>query len=1020
MTDNGRYELKNNAGWGAIWRRFACWGMAGLVVVSVAMPISSAETARPSVAILQFSCSATDLAWAGKALPDLITTRLSGEAILQVLDRDFIQSVLTEQGLGANGFMAPGSLVVGKLRLADFLVFGEVATGAEEDILTLRIIRSATGTIEKTVTIKGKLPKAMDAMVESAAVAIAEITGGVKPAAVRNDFRLERVPESLESFYRGMEWCALRRPLRAAPHFLEAAKRDPQFVLARIRERQCYVRMGLPRLAEEAERALPGKTIELAGLPNSSNQTPAVILVRVSAGAGVDPAMVAEVRNAVEQAVTASGIRLAGRDAVVSRTDELDLTLGGKFEPKQVPAYRALVVATHALAVTLTPRADGEIMITGVLSDMFTGQARETGSEQVSVPRLVDAATSQTRRLCQATVATTAASVLTPEEAIGTSWKTPDDVFRDQQAVSEVDKAGLLLEMLMQRPWDREVFGRLVGDLPYGAQWWVEALSQTVLDRLQPESLEKAQMMVLLCSPGFRIQAGNKDMNRSRTGFRADDRTMKLFEEIAQRYPGTSVAADCQFRIGCWQRDRGEFEAAAISFGKAEAEYRQLMADTDSLCPVQFKSRFSTEERLRYEQSILKGYVLSCASMLYHQGLTWQESGKTEEASRAFAEAWMLADAYSISRAEVMRSAGVTKAGKTGKTVPASVYLEFDLRTAMAGAQAKFSDRFVAGAEAYVHSDFETAFDAWSEVATQAEHPVLVVMAGRNILLGMSFFSMERRQPVAEPFLCALPAALEQGRCLSLRDFEKAVSAAVYLLGEDPKQAAGMSQTLAKLEGVYAKHSPDDRRGPVTLARLYLDCRLYEDCIRLCDEVTRPGPAACPNPKYFWEVISLCAKAIRASKGVDAQLAYQKKWAGIKEPADAQLLGDIFFVEAVKGIADAFKAEGRIAEAAALYEKLTHAYENSPVPDNWKGIDPNWTLPVATMRFGCMMHWAECLEAMKDIDGAVFLYKRVARECDGRDIQRPDSQGPLDKVAGKRLEALRARQEQTRTSGESK
>jgi hypothetical protein len=63
-----------------------------------------------------------------------------------------------------------------------------------------------------------------------------------------------------------------------------------------------------------------------------------------------------------------------------------------------------------------------------------------------------------------------------------------------------------------------------------------------------------------------------------------------------------------------------------------------------------------------------------------------------------------------------------------------------------------------------------------------------------------------------------------------------------------------------------------------------------------------------------------------------------------------------------------------------------------------------------------MMHWAECLEVMKDIDGAVFLYKRVARECDGRDIQRPDSQGPLDKVAGKRLEVLRAQQEKARMS----
>lgn len=371
-------------------------------------------------------------------------------------------------------------------------------------------------------------------------------------------------------------------------------------------------------------------------------------------------------------------------------------------------------------------------------------------------------------------------------------------MFRDQNAVTEVDRAGVLLEMLLQRPWDPEVVVLLFADLPYCAQWWVEALSQTALARLQPDSLEQARMILILSNSKIRIRAGNRDLRMGRPGFRPDARTLKMFEEITTRYPGTSVSADCHFQLGCWERDRQDFESAAMSFGKAAAE-------------------FQMNDRAR-----------DLVNSLHNQAVSWQAAGKTGEASRADADAWKVAEANKISIAEVIQSS--------------------------------WTPGFMMDGHA-------------------SEHPVFL-------------------------------------------------------------------------------------------------------------------------------------------ESVEAQLAYQMKWVERKEPADANLPTDLVFIDFVKETADGLKGAGKFAEAAALYEKLSHAYERSPLPDNWKGIDLDRVGYVATLRYGSILHRAECLEAMQDIDGAVQLYKRVARECDGRDLQRPDSMGPLDKVAVKRLEILRARQEQAAPSGE--
>ena len=147
------------------------------------------------------------------------------------------------------GFATADSIVLGKLRIADLLVLGEIQSRPEGETLALTIVRSASGATEKVAAARGRLPEDLDAMVNAAVNGIAQKATGMGPSATGRDvFPLAVDPEAIESFYRGLASSAQGHPLRAAPHFAQAFGRDNRFVLAKLRERRCYEIAGLPRL----------------------------------------------------------------------------------------------------------------------------------------------------------------------------------------------------------------------------------------------------------------------------------------------------------------------------------------------------------------------------------------------------------------------------------------------------------------------------------------------------------------------------------------------------------------------------------------------------------------------------------------------------------------------------------------------------------------------------------------------------------------------------------------------------
>ncbi|HUM17561.1 MAG TPA: CsgG/HfaB family protein [Candidatus Nitrosotalea sp.] len=129
--------------------------LLALVVASSPAPVAAAEPAGYATAVLPFQASGAELKDVGAEVTSLVTTYLSTEAGLVMVQRAELDKVLAEKELGLSGTVSPETAArIGNLTGAKVLVTGRVFAVRNELVLVAQVIGTETGrTYGETVSI---------------------------------------------------------------------------------------------------------------------------------------------------------------------------------------------------------------------------------------------------------------------------------------------------------------------------------------------------------------------------------------------------------------------------------------------------------------------------------------------------------------------------------------------------------------------------------------------------------------------------------------------------------------------------------------------------------------------------------------------------------------------------------------------------------------------------------------------------------------------------------------------------
>ncbi|MBL4660246.1 MAG: CsgG/HfaB family protein [Alcanivoracaceae bacterium] len=151
-----------------------------MLIVSLLASVAFAKDDRPVVAVLEFK-NETSASWwysgVGRELSDMLSNELLGTGVFKVVERKKLNSVLSEQDLGASGRVSKSSAAkMGKITGAQYLVTGSVSHFEESGksggglsfkgfsvggkkktaslAIDIRVINATTGEIEYARTVE--------------------------------------------------------------------------------------------------------------------------------------------------------------------------------------------------------------------------------------------------------------------------------------------------------------------------------------------------------------------------------------------------------------------------------------------------------------------------------------------------------------------------------------------------------------------------------------------------------------------------------------------------------------------------------------------------------------------------------------------------------------------------------------------------------------------------------------------------------------------------------------------------
>jgi curli biogenesis system outer membrane secretion channel CsgG len=162
--------------------RFASRAVVAIAACALVAPSARAQDAshstdsRPTVAVMHFNNGAI-----GKAheeldplrggIADILTSELSANSGIRVIERDQLDKLVAEQNLAASGSVDKATAVrVGKLLGVHHMIFGSYVSDRKERVrFDARAVNVETGQIEHVETVSGKLDDFSDLITTLAA-----------------------------------------------------------------------------------------------------------------------------------------------------------------------------------------------------------------------------------------------------------------------------------------------------------------------------------------------------------------------------------------------------------------------------------------------------------------------------------------------------------------------------------------------------------------------------------------------------------------------------------------------------------------------------------------------------------------------------------------------------------------------------------------------------------------------------------------------------------------------------------
>ncbi len=167
--------------------------------------VAPAAVVRTAMAVLPCEAGSVDLGDIARAVPELLSTGLSRSKTLELVERERLAKVLTEQSLGASGLIDPDSAArIGALVGARLLVLPRTYVVGDQLFLSAKVVNAETGRVHTVSKSGGRRQPNLTLLCNLLVEDIERVSGGaVQAPAATDDERLDALVAEIDQAIAG-------------------------------------------------------------------------------------------------------------------------------------------------------------------------------------------------------------------------------------------------------------------------------------------------------------------------------------------------------------------------------------------------------------------------------------------------------------------------------------------------------------------------------------------------------------------------------------------------------------------------------------------------------------------------------------------------------------------------------------------------------------------------------------------------------------------------------------------------